>query len=288
MTDVTVLFATEIRASWEELLRKLHGSIIHDNRWKMYLEGLSRTLQIAVIACIIGVAIGLLVAMVKTSAPKSSVRFSTKSARRAYRRSVRAALRENIAQAKSEGDFGAAMRIRIRAFGEHLMRVLLFLCNAYTTIVRGTPLVVQLLILYRMAIMPNGLVACIIGFGLNSGAYVAEIFRSGIQSVDGGQFEAARSLGLSRWQAMRSVILPQAVKNVLPAIFNEFIALVKETSIAGYIAVNDLTKMADAIRGRTFNSVSLFTAALLYLVMTFILTMIHKRLERRFAKSDRN
>jgi His/Glu/Gln/Arg/opine family amino acid ABC transporter permease subunit len=168
------------------------------------------------------------------------------------------------------------------------LRILNLLCEAYTTVIRGTPLVVQLLILYSLAAIPNGVTACFIGFGLNSGAYVSEIFRSGIQSVDIGQTEAGRSLGLSRGTTMRCIILPQAVKNVLPAIFNEFIALVKETSIAGYIAVNELTKMANNIKSRTYDFTPFLLAAVIYLILTFILTRLQKRIERRFAKSDKN
>jgi ABC-type amino acid transport system permease subunit len=147
---------------------------------------------------------------------------------------------------------------------------------------------VQLLLLYSLAAIPNGVTACFIGFGLNSGAYVSEIFRSGIQSVDIGQTEAGRSLGLSRGTTMRYIILPQAVKNVLPAIFNEFIALVKETSIAGYIAVNELTKMANNIKSRTYDFTPFLIAAVIYLILTFILTRLQKHIERRFAKSDKN
>jgi polar amino acid transport system permease protein len=209
----------------------------------MYLEGLSLTLQIAVVAVIIGVVLGIAVAMVKTSAQGSK---------------------------------------------NPILRFFNVICTAYTTVIRGTPQMIQLLILYGISAIPNGVIACFIGFGINSGAYVSETFRSGIQSVDGGQMEAARSLGLTRWQAMTSVVLPQAVKNVLPAIFNEFIMLIKDTSIAGYIAVNDLTKNTNSIRGRTYDSTSLFIAAGIYLILTYILTQILKRLERRFRKSDRN
>lgn len=207
------------------------------------MEGLSRTLQIAVIGCIIGVVLGIVIAMVKTAAQ------GTKNP---------------------------------------VLRFFNFLCNVYTTIIRGTPLMIQLLILYTLTFMPNGLIACFIGFGLNSGAYLSETFRSGIQSVDIGQMEAARSLGLSRGVAMINVVLPQAIKNVLPAIFNEFIVLVKETSIAGYIAVNDLTKLSNAIRNRTYDSITYYITAVIYLILTFLLTIVLRKLERRFARSDRN
>jgi His/Glu/Gln/Arg/opine family amino acid ABC transporter permease subunit len=182
----------------------------------------------------------------------------------------------------------ASAKVAAQGSGNPVLRALNLLCEAYTTVIRGTPLVVQLLILYSLAAIPNGLTACFIGFGLNSGAYVSEIFRSGIQSVDIGQMEAGRSLGLSRGATMRFIILPQAVKNVLPALFNEFIALVKETSIAGYIAVNELTKMANNIKSRTYDFTPFLLAAAIYLILTFMLTRLQKRIERRFAKSDKD
>lgn len=159
--------------------------------------------------------------------------------------------------------------------------------NVYTTIIRGTPIIVQLLILYNLSYFTEGLYASIIGFGINSGAYVSEIFRSGLNSIDIGQQEAGRSLGLSLGQTMKLIVLPQAVKNTLPALFNEFIALLKETSVAGYIAVRDLTKVADGIRGRTFNSTPLYLAAVVYLIMVVGLAALQKRIERRLARSDR-
>ena len=161
------------------------------------------------------------------------------------------------------------------------------ICTAYTTVIRGTPIIVQLLILYNLSYFTEGLYASIIGFGINSGAYVAEIFRSGLNSIDIGQREAGRSLGLGQWATMRLIVLPQAIKNTLPALFNEFIALLKETSVAGYIAVRDLTKVADGIRGRTFNSVPLYLAAALYLIMVAGLAAVQKRMEKRLARSDR-
>jgi His/Glu/Gln/Arg/opine family amino acid ABC transporter permease subunit len=161
-------------------------------------------------------------------------------------------------------------------------------CNAYTTVIRGTPIIVQLLILYNLSYFTEGLYACIVGFGINSGAYVSEIFRSGLTSIDIGQSEAGRSLGLSQAATMRLIVLPQAIKNILPALFNEFIALLKETSVAGYIAVRDLTKVSDGIRGRTFNSMPLYLAAIIYLIMVAGLAAVQKRLERRLARSDRS
>jgi len=159
-------------------------------------------------------------------------------------------------------------------------------CEVYTTVVRGTPMVLQLLIIYSLTVWTRGTYACMLGFGINSGAYIAEIFRSGINSVDIGQTEAGRSLGVSEATTMVRIILPQAVKNVLPALFNEFIALVKETSVAGYIAVRDITKVAAAIKGTYFISSPLYIAALIYLALVMALTSLQKKLERRLATSD--
>jgi len=174
-------------------------------------------------------------------------------------------------------------RKKANALGKAIAKV----CDVYTTVIRGTPMVLQLLIIYSLTVWTKGTYACMLGFGINSGAYIAEIFRSGINSVDMGQTEAGRSLGLSETTTMFRIILPQAIKNVLPALFNEFIALVKETSIAGYIAVRDITKVADAIKGTYFISSPLYIAAVIYLAVVLILTRLQKKLERRLARSDR-
>ena len=168
-----------------------------------------------------------------------------------------------------------------------LWKVASLLCEMYTTIIRGTPVIVQLLILYTL-FFTGGFPACVVGFGINSGAYVSEIIRSGISSIDPGQTEAGRSLGLSQAKTMRLIVLPQAIKNILPALFNEFIALVKETAVAGYIAVRDLTKVSDSLRLRTYNSWPLFIAAAIYLILVVVMTRIQKQMERRLARSDRS
>ena len=165
------------------------------------------------------------------------------------------------------------------------------LAKLYLTVVRGTPVVVQLMIIYFVvfaSVRINGVIAAIIAFGLNSAAYVAEIFRSGIMSIDKGQMEAGRSLGLTYGQTMWRIIMPQAVKNVLPALGNEMITLLKETSVAGYIALQDLTKGGDIIRGRTYSAfMPLLAVAAIYLIIVLILQALVGRLERRLAKSDR-
>ncbi len=165
-----------------------------------------------------------------------------------------------------------------------------FICRVYLTIVRGTPAMVQLLIFYYIILVSvsNKITVAVIAFGLNSAAYVAEVIRSGIMSVPKGQMEAGRSLGLSYGQTMISIILPQALKNILPALCNEFISLIKETSISGYIAVVDLTKGADIIRSNTYDAyIPLFTAALFYLVIVLLLTQGVKVLERRLRGNER-
>ena len=170
-----------------------------------------------------------------------------------------------------------------------LLKAFDFICNIYITIIRGTPVVVQLLIMYFVIFVSvtNAVLIAIISFGLNSGAYVAEIMRAGILAVDRGQTEAGRSLGLSGMQTMRTIILPQAIKNILPALGNEFITLLKETSIAGYIAIQDLTKAGDRIRFSTYDPfMPLIIVALIYLVMVIGLTKLLSAAERRLRKSD--
>lgn len=165
-----------------------------------------------------------------------------------------------------------------------------FICKVYLTIIRGTPVVVQLLIIYFVvfgALKIDKVFVAIVAFGLNSGAYVAEIVRSGIMSIDEGQFEAGRSLGFNYVQTMVYIIVPQAFKNILPALANEFIVLLKETSVAGYIALQDLTKGGDIIRGRTFDAfMPLIAVALIYLFMVMGMTAGVTRLERRLRNSD--
>lgn len=170
------------------------------------------------------------------------------------------------------------------------MKIANFLCGVYITVIRGTPVVVQLLIIYFVIFgsvkIDKSLVA-IMAFGLNSGAYVSEIFRSGIMSIDNGQFEAGRSLGFSYWQTMWHIIMPQAFKNVLPALGNEFIVLLKETSVAGYIALQDLTKGGDIIRSRTYSAFfPLISVAIIYLILVTIFSKLVNILERRLRNSE--
>lgn len=170
------------------------------------------------------------------------------------------------------------------------MKILNFICNLYITVIRGTPVVVQLLIIYFVIFGSSDIsktVVAVMAFGINSGAYVAEIFRSGIMSIDEGQFEAGRSLGFNYRQTMIHIIMPQAFKNILPALGNEFISLLKETSVSGYIALQDLTKGGDIIRSRTYDAfMPLIAVALIYLIMVMIFTRLVNLLERRLRNSD--
>ncbi len=171
------------------------------------------------------------------------------------------------------------------------LKIVAKVCDFYITLVRGTPVVLQLMILYFIvfAFWDNGIMIGAITFGLNSGAYVAEIARAGFESVDDGQMEAGRSLGLSTWQTMRTIIIPQAVRNCLPPLFNEFIMLVKETAIVGYVGIYDLGKIPGLIQSRTFDYLfPLLIAAVLYLAVVLALTKVLHVIEKRMAKSDRN
>lgn len=227
----------------ETILNDFYISFIADDRWQMYLSGLSNTILIAALATLFGLALGLLVSIIKY--------FSV---------------------------------------GNKKLRPLELICDIYLTVIRGTPLLIQLMIIYFsvFASMTNGIPAAIIGFSINSGAYIAEIMRSGISAIDKGQSEAGRSLGLNNIQTMNLIILPQAIKNALPALFNEFITLLKETSIAGMIAVPELTKVSSNIRGRAFVTMPLYIVAVIYLVLVVGMTAIQKKIERRLAVSDKH
>ncbi|HJF94474.1 amino acid ABC transporter permease [Lachnospiraceae bacterium DSM 108991] len=170
------------------------------------------------------------------------------------------------------------------------MKILNAICQIYLTVIRGTPVVVQLMLIYYgifASATVNKVAVAVMAFGINSGAYVAEIFRSGIMSIDNGQFEAGRSLGFNYRQTMIYIVMPQAFKNVLPALGNEFISLLKETSVSGYIALQDLTKGGDIIRSRTYDAfMPLIAVALIYLIVVLIFSKLVSLLERRLRNSD--
>ncbi|MBQ6706337.1 MAG: amino acid ABC transporter permease [Clostridia bacterium] len=230
-------------------------NFLDGDRWTWLLEGLGNTLIITFFALLIGVAIGVVVAAVRSTYDKNE---------------------ESMRQRGGIGFF--------------LLRIVNAICKVYLTVVRGTPAVVQLLIFYCIifAASTNSRMIAIVAFGINSGAYVAEIFRAGILSVDGGQFEAGRSLGFNYPQTMIHIIIPQMFKAVLPTLCNEFIVLLKETSIAGYVGIMDLTKAGDLIRSRTYSAfMPLIMVALIYLAMVMLLTWLVGKLERRLRKSER-
>ncbi len=171
-----------------------------------------------------------------------------------------------------------------------ILKIFEVICNIYLTVIRGTPVVVQLLISFFIIFISakDGTWVAMLTFGINSGAYVAETIRSGIMAIDKGQMEAGRSLGFSNIQTMWLIILPQAFKNILPAIGNEMIALLKETSVAGYVAVIDLTKAGNQIKNTTYDQINpILLVAIVYLVMVMLFTWLIALLERRLRKSER-
>lgn len=186
---------------------------------------------------------------------------------------------------------GAIVAIcKVYARQNRRLKPLEFICDVYLTVIRGTPVMVQLLIfafvIFASAPMSMNIIVAILAFGINSGAYVAEIVRAGILAVGHGQAEAGRSLGLTNNMTMRYIILPQAIKNILPALANEAIVLLKETAVVGYIAIGDITYMATMIRSRTFEAVPLLLTALVYLAVVMLMTWGLRKLERRLGKSD--
>ena len=232
-----------------------YNNFIADDNWKYLTSGLANTLLITVVAVAIGIVLGFLIAVIRT------------------------AYDNRKADPNARKNFGSVML----AIGNAI-------CKIYLAVIRGTPVALQLLIIYFgtfASVDISKMFVAFIAFGVNSGAYVAEIFRSGIMSIDRGQMEAGRSVGLNYVQTMTSIIMPQAFKNVLPALLNEFIALLKETSIAGYIALNDLTRGAYIIRSNTFSGfMPLAGAAVIYLVIVLLMSKLTGLLERRLRSSD--
>ena len=241
-----------MQAWFEKFKAEFDLNFVQGNRWKFLVDGLKNTLTITFFALMIGIVIGIVIAMVRSTYDKTA-----DNARPSWKRRL----------------FGVANGA----------------CRVYLTVLRGTPVVVQLMIFFFviMASSRNGVLVASLAFGLNSGAYVAEIIRGGIMSIDNGQFEAGRSLGFNYLQTMQHIVIPQTVKNVLPSLMNEFIALLKETSVAGYVAVQDLTKAGDIIRGRTFSPfMPLIAVALIYLSLVMFFSWLEGILERRLRNSD--
>lgn len=227
-------------------------NFVEKSRWKLLVAGLENTLKITLIACLIGICIGIVIAIVRSTWDKNH----------------------------------ETMR---KSFGKGLLAVANAICKIYLTVIRGTPVVVQLMIIYYIvfASSRNGITIAMLAFGINSGAYVAEIVRGGIMSIDAGQFEAGRSLGFNYVRTMQYIIIPQVFKNVLPTLANEFIVLLKETSVAGYVAIRDLTKAGDIIRGVTYSPfMPLIGVAVVYLVLVMFFTWLVGMLERRLRKDE--
>lgn len=228
-------------------------NFIAQERWRFITTGLKNTLVITFLSLVLGLVLGVVVAVVRSSYDKTY-----HETRRGVKKS--------------------------------LFWIVNAICKLYLTVIRGTPVVVQLMIMYYIifASSRNSLMVAVIAFGINSGAYVAEIVRSGIISINAGQFEAGRSLGFDYKNTMIYIIIPQAFKNVLPALANEFIVLLKETSVAGYVTIRDLTMGGDIIRAATYSAfMPLIAVALIYLVMVMFFTKLVSLLERRLRKSER-
>ena len=235
------------------LKRQFEISFIDKDRWQLYLEGLGNTLIVTFFALILGIVIGAVVAI------------------------VRASYDNNYIEMKG-------------GIGKILLAIFNIISKIYLTVVRGTPVVIQIMIMYYIifATSNNKIFVAILSFGINSGAYVAEIFRGGIMSIDEGQFEAGRSLGFNYVQTMVYVIIPQAFKTVLPTLGNEFIVLLKETAVSGYVALIDLTRAGDIVRGATYQAfMPLFGVAAVYLIMVMFFSWLLGKLERRLRNDER-
>ena len=236
----------------EDFFYKLYKCFIFDDRYMMFVKGLGNTLLLTALALLIGIMLGVIVALVRVSWDKNSA--------------------------------------EMHGAGKILLWIANLMSKIYLTVIRGTPVVVQIMIMFFVifASSRNKIMVGCLTFGINSGAYVAEIIRSGIMSIDNGQMEAGRSLGFGYISTMRYVILPQAFKNVLPALCNEFIVLFKETAVVGYIGLSDLTYAANTVGGNTYEYLyTLVAAAVIYLIFVVGLSSLVGKLERRLRSSER-
>ena len=237
----------------ENLASQFSKAFLVDNRWKIFLKGFGNTIIITLGAAAIGIVIGVVAAVFRYAAAQRDPR-------------------------------------KKKTFGSMVVTVIDKFIAIYVAVIRGTPLAIQLMIMAFIIMqgVTNSVVVAIVAFGLNSGGYVSEVIRAGIQSVDEGQMEAGRSLGLDRVTTMRLIILPQALKNILPALCNEAIAVIKETSIVGLIAVVDLTRASDLVRSRTMQPYfPLLITALIYFLLVYGLSVCVSKWEKRLAKSDK-
>ena len=235
---------------WQEFFVKFYQAFLEADRWKQYLDGVSSTLMATALALILGVALGVVVAMVRTAHDQQ-----------------RPDRRKNV-----------------------VLGLFNLICKVYVTVIRGTPMMVQATVVYygTMSLSRSFTMIGILGLGINSGAYVSEIIRGGLMAVDGGQMEAGRSLGLNYFDSMRFIIIPQAIKAILPALGNEFIVLLKDTSLITVIGGKELVHAAQGIMGRTYEAMfPLLGIAIIYLVLVMIFTWLLGKLERRLRQSDR-
>lgn len=230
----------------------IYKSFIFDNRYQMYIKGLGNTLLLTLLALLIGVALGIIISLIRVSWDKNHE--------------------------------------EMHGPGKYTLGFFNAIAKVYLTVIRGTPMVVQLMIMYFVvfASSRNKVMVGALSFGINSGAYVAEIIRGGIMSIDQGQMEAGRSLGFGYVATMRYIILPQAFKAVLPTLANEFIVLLKETAVAGYVGLTDVTYAGNIIGGTSYDYLfPLLMAALIYLVLVMFFTFLVGRLERRLRSNER-
>ncbi len=237
---------------FNDLKEEFIFNFIDGDRWEWLVEGLFVTLQVTFFSVLLGIVLGVVLALIRSTHDTNISTINNPIAR-------------------------------------NLLKFANTIAKIYLTVIRGTPVVVQLMLIYYVILVSvdSKVLVASLAFGINSGAYVAEIVRSGIMSIDKGQFEAGRSLGLSYTQTMTKIIIPQALKNVLPALANEFIVLLKETSVSGYVALQDLTKAGDLIRSRTYSAfMPLIAVALIYLVLVLFFTKLVEILERRLRNSD--
>ncbi len=250
VAEIAPAWALSLPEGMQRLIFQFYQVFVYENRWRFFTDGLKTTFIVTIGALVLGVIIGMIVAIIRSSCD--------------------------------------SMRKKPNIF----LRILNTICKIYVTVLRGTPLMVQLLIMGFVVMVPKGsfetILCAIITLGINSGAYVAEIARSGIMSISQGQTEAGRSLGLNYRQTMCYIIIPQAFKNILPALGNELIALLKETSLVTVIALQDVTKAAQVIVSKTYTAtIPYISLALIYLVLVIILTKLLGILERRLRESDK-
>ena len=233
---------------WQNLVKQFTATFITEQRYMLFLNGLKTTLTITFCAALLGIVLGFLIAYCRTT----------------YERTLRRG---------------------------PLLKFLNFLCNVYLTVIRGTPTMIQVLIMYFVifgSVKIDKVPVAVLAFGMNSGAYVAEIFRAGILAVDKGQTEAARSLGLSSWQSMRLVVLPQAIKNVLPALANEVVTMVKESSICSVLGMAEIMYTAQTVSGNSYITLAPYVlAAIIYFCINYPASKAIEAIERRMRRGDK-